>query len=81
MASPPRRPGGRRPIGRPSPDDQTVLPSFLELLALLAPFGGALVGWWLGLQLGGIWFGLVGGLVGTGVGAVIARRGASSILP
>ncbi len=81
MPTSPRRPAGRRPLGRPSPDDQTVLPSFLELLALLSPFGGALAGWWMGLQLGGIWFGLIGGLVGTGVGAVIARRGAPEILP
>ncbi len=58
-----------------------MLPSFPELLALLSPFAGALAGWWLGLRFGGIWFGLIGGLLGTGAGAVIARRGAPQILP
>ncbi|MBL8980123.1 MAG: hypothetical protein JNM53_17025 [Gemmatimonadetes bacterium] len=58
-----------------------MLPSFPELLALLAPFAGAAIGWWFGSRLGTVWHGVVGGVVGTGLGAWIARRGAPDILP
>lgn len=80
----PKRPV-RRPPGRPGsppagPTD-SMLPSFPELLALLAPFAGAAIGWWIGSRMGTVWHGLVGGIVGTGLGALIARRGAPEILP
>lgn len=58
-----------------------MLPSFPELLSLLAPFAGAAIGWWIGSRMGTVWHGLVGGILGTGLGALIARRGAPEILP
>ncbi len=71
----------RRAPSKPAGPSESVLPSFPELLALLAPFAGAAIGWWFGSRLGTIWHGVVGGVVGTGLGAWIARRGAPDILP
>lgn len=77
----PARKMHRRAPSKPAGPSESVLPSFPELLALLAPFAGAAIGWWFGSRLGTIWHGVVGGVVGTGLGAWIARRGAPDILP
>lgn len=50
-------------------------------MALLAPFAGAAGGAWIGIRMGTVWHAVIGGIIGTGIGAVIARRGAPEILP
>lgn len=84
MVAAPRRPPSHRPPRIPprlrGPID-SLMPSFWELVSLFSPFAGAFGGWWFGDRLGGLWYGLLFGLLGTGLGAIIARRGAPEILP
>jgi hypothetical protein len=41
---------------------------------------GAVLGWWAGSEAGGVFTALLGGLAGTGLGLVVARRLAADLL-
>jgi hypothetical protein len=41
---------------------------------------GAVLGWWAGSEFGGALSALIGGLAGTGLGLVVARRLAADLL-
>ncbi len=55
------------------PDADPILPTLREIVGFLAPVGCALVGYGIGMALGGFMAAFVFAMVGVGIGTVFTR--------